>query len=166
MIGFNGDTKTEIKKRIPLLINHPLKYLFTTSENLSVHSGMDKKRLAPPSDYAIFQSYSRMALKKVARDSGLTTAAVDVLICIHTLNKETQSDVSYHLIKSRAGYATEALYKSLHSLEKSAYLIKSKVRYRASTAGAYVVRNFSSELSRMVNGTDLSYWKRLQGVEE
>ena len=126
---------------------------------------MPAKRYNPASDYAVFQSYSRMALKKVAHDSGLSVTDVDVLICIHTLTKENQTDVAHDLISSRIGYAPATLYKSLHSLEKKGFLIKIGLGYSASTAGAYIVRNFSSELSRMVNGSGLSYWKRLQGVE-
>lgn len=120
------------------------------------------KRVPPPCDYSKFQSYSRLALKRVAQSYKLTKSAIDLLICIHTLQREGIFPISYEILKSRCPYADGTIYKGLHSLTKLGLIQKLGVKYCTLRRGDYLVRNFNTELSRMVRDTDLSHWKKIK----
>lgn len=112
--------------------------------------------------YSKIQSFSTIALKIIAESNNLPASAVQMLICMNTLQLEINTHIGYNLIKSRTTFADNTIYKGFKKLLRSGFIEKvQKDRYNVTVEGRLIVMVFNTEISRMVNETKLSKWNRL-----
>ena len=118
------------------------------------------KRRIKPNTIARALSFSKLSIDKVCSDHDISGAELQILLCCHTLQLETNKFITPSALRARCGYSGPVVATAIRVLVGKSYMVsgRGRGRYNVTVSGGYVVRSLVTEITRCLNDTVFSLW--------